>query len=66
MISSTTPSTLAAMHTHATTSLLVTTAVTSAASPITASTSATISIERPPAAGVRMISSAQIPRHRGV
>ena len=39
--------TLAAMHTQAISSLLVTTAVTRAARPMTASTSATISIGQP-------------------
>ncbi len=48
-MSSSTPSPLAPMQTHATSSLLVTTAVTRAAKPITANTSATISIGRPPA-----------------
>ena len=65
-ISSSTPTALAAIHTQATTSLLVTTAVTRAARPMTASTSATISIERPPAAlcGGRWIPSAHIPHQR--
>src|ERR1700756_1990269 len=49
MISSTTPRTLAAMHTQATSSLLVTTANTNATSPIRANTSAMISIGHPPA-----------------
>ena len=39
--------TLAPMHTQAISSLLVTTAVTSAARPMTARTSATISINQP-------------------
>jgi len=46
-ISSTTPITLAPMQTQAISSLLVTTAVTRAARPMTASTSATISIDQP-------------------
>ena len=44
MMSNTTPNTLAPMHTQATSSLLVTTANTNAARPITAKTSAIISI----------------------
>ena len=44
MMSSTTPSTLAPMHTQATNSLLVITANTNAARPITARTSEIISI----------------------
>ena len=46
-MSKSTPMTLAPMHTHAINSLLVTTAVTNAASPMTASTNAAISINQP-------------------
>src|ERR1700712_5279484 len=46
-MSSRTPSTLAPKHTHAISSLLVTTAVTRAARPMTARTSATISMTQP-------------------
>ena len=57
MISSITPITLAAMQTQAISSLLVTTAVTRAARPMTASTSATISIGQLPCAdGLRRLS----------
>src|ERR1700743_2354140 len=54
MINSRTPSTLAPIHTQATNSLLVITANTSAARPITASTSEIISTGYPPADGATL------------